>query len=128
VNIQCEIACEEGFVIAPTTVCDCILYETLDSIFLGHGLDEQCQVPSEFVNPDEFEEDDEVNIYNFYGPIDGDVEAFLCENGYKGYDDCPEEELDNDQEVDHEDIVIINEDDDSTEVDIPIDDTADVDD
>ena len=64
-----------------------------------------------------------MNIYNFYGPIDGDIEAFLCENGYKGYDDCPEEEHDNDQE----DIEIIDEDDDSTEVS-PIDDTADVDD
>ena len=57
--------------LAPTTVCDCITQHQYDSIF-EHDLNDSCQVNSE---PAKYGEGNIINVFNFYGPVYGDINA-----------------------------------------------------
>ena len=81
VNFQCRLFCGTGMSLSPTSACDCIDQDTLEAI-LTHNLNDQCQVDAQYYDESAFNEDDDVSVYNFFGPIYGDVQAFLCDNGY----------------------------------------------
>lgn len=70
-----------------------------------HGLEEDCQVSAYGIDLDQFAPEDDINIFNFYGPVYGDVEGFiddyLCETSPNS-EDCHYEEDETEEETEDE--------------------------
>ena len=58
----------------PTKACDCISDREYETIF-DHNLTDQCSVDG--LDLEEYEEYDRVNVYNFYGPVSGNIYGYV---------------------------------------------------
>ena len=58
----------------PTKACDCISAREYETIF-DHNLTDQCSVDG--LDLEEYEEYDRVNVYNFYGPVSGNIYGYV---------------------------------------------------
>lgn len=87
--------------------CECISEKSFNSIF-NHGLDDYCQA-SDLGGFYDYSEVANINIFNFYGPLYGDVNGFinefLCANGYaeEGCDDNNDEVEEENNQADETD-------------------------
>ena len=52
-------------------MCDCITQEQYDAIY-EHDLNDECQVDSARID---FDHAKVLNVFNFYGPVYGDINA-----------------------------------------------------
>ena len=54
----------------PTKACECISDREYETIF-DHNLTDECAVDG--LDLEDYEEYDRVNVYNFYGPVSGNI-------------------------------------------------------
>ena len=80
---MCELGCLNGLQLNPLE-CECISQDDYDSIF-NHGLNDKCQLHGFKLGGDFSGDSQNVNVFNFYGPIHGKIHGL-------GDDDCPHDD------------------------------------